>query len=51
MKLGGIVGHIVLEGDLEPFTALLRTAEVVHLGKGATFGLGKLVVEEGQAGP
>jgi hypothetical protein len=45
MKLGGIVGRLVLEGDLTPFAALLRTSEVVHLGKGATFGLGKVVVE------
>lgn len=45
MKLGGLVGRLVLEGDLQPFAALLRTAEVVHVGKGATFGLGKVVVE------
>ena len=45
MKLGGIVGRLVLEGELEPFAPLLRAAEVVHLGKGATFGLGKVVVE------
>jgi CRISPR-associated endoribonuclease Cas6 len=45
MKLGGLVGSLVLDGDLEPFVPLLRAAEVVHVGKGATFGLGKLVVE------
>ena len=45
MKLGGVVGEIDLEGDLEPFSALLRTAEVVHVGKGATFGLGKVAVK------
>ncbi|HSK77808.1 MAG TPA: CRISPR system precrRNA processing endoribonuclease RAMP protein Cas6 [Thermoanaerobaculia bacterium] len=49
MKLGGLVGRLVLEGDLAPFTALLRAAEIVHVGKGATFGLGKVVVE-GAAG-
>jgi hypothetical protein len=42
MRLGGIVGTMTLEGDLTPFTALLRTAEVIHLGKGATFGLGQM---------
>jgi len=42
MLLGGIVGTMTLEGDLTPFTSLLRTAEVVHLGKGATFGLGQM---------
>ncbi|MDP9120150.1 MAG: CRISPR system precrRNA processing endoribonuclease RAMP protein Cas6 [Acidobacteriota bacterium] len=45
MSLGGFVGHLEIEGDLAPFTPLLRTAEVVHVGKGATFGLGRLRVE------
>lgn len=44
MVLGGFVGHLVLEGDLGPFVDLLRAAEVVHVGKGATFGLGKVRV-------
>jgi hypothetical protein len=44
MKLGGLVGDLILEGDLSPFTSLLRTAEVLHAGKGATFGLGKVEV-------
>lgn len=42
MKLGGVMGSMIVEGDLAPFAALLRTAELVHVGKGATFGLGKL---------
>jgi CRISPR-associated endoribonuclease Cas6 len=45
MKLGGLVGHFCLEGDLAPFAPLLRAAEVVHVGKGATFGLGKVEVK------
>jgi hypothetical protein len=45
VPLGGFVGKIELEGDLAPFAALLRTAEVIHVGKGATFGLGRMVVE------
>ncbi len=44
MKLGGVLGTLTLEGDLAPFASLVRTAEVVHVGKGATFGLGKLDV-------
>ncbi len=44
MKLGGVVGELDLEGDLAPFSALLRTAEIIHVGKGATFGLGKVVL-------
>ena len=52
MKLGGLVGRLVLDGDLEPFVELVRTAEVVHVGKGATFGLGELVVEPAEdSGP
>lgn len=46
MKLGGLVGTLALEGDATPFIDLLRTAEIVHVGKGATFGLGKVVVEK-----
>ena len=45
MTLGGVVGKLVLEGDLAPFASLLGVAEVVHVGKGATFGLGKVAVE------
>lgn len=45
MKLGGLVGKLVLEGDLQPFSSLLPTAEIVHVGKGATFGLGRIAVE------
>ena len=39
------MGEVMLEGDLEPFAALLRIAEVIHVGKGTTFGLGKMAVE------
>ncbi len=45
MKLGGFVGDLVVEGDLAPFAPLLRTAEVIHVGKGATFGLGKMDIQ------
>ena len=44
MKLGGVVGELDLEGDLAPFSTLLRAAEIVHVGKGATFGLGRVAV-------
>ena len=40
--LGGFVGEMELEGPLEPFLPLLRTAEVLHVGKGATSGLGRI---------
>ncbi len=45
MVFGGLVGTLDAEGDLAPFGPLLRTAEILHVGKGATFGLGKIRVE------
>lgn len=41
---GGVVGEIDLEGELAPFVPLLRAAEVVHVGKGAAYGLGRIEV-------
>jgi hypothetical protein len=44
LQMGGIFGEIVLDGELGPFTRLLRISEVLHVGKGAVFGLGKVKV-------
>ena len=41
MKLGGFVGTITFEGDIEPFMPLLAAGELLHVGKGTSFGLGK----------
>lgn len=41
MELGGVTGTIVFEGPLAPFLPLLRLGEVVHTGKGTSFGLGR----------
>ena len=49
MKLGGFVGRVTYRGDLQPFLLLLRLGEVVHIGKGTSFGLGKYVI--GAAAP
>jgi hypothetical protein len=55
MEIGvSFVGRVELAGDLARLMLLLRTAEVFHLGKGATFGLGRVAVEipaEGDLGP
>lgn len=44
MRLGGVVGEMELEGELAPFAELLRRAELVHVGKGATLGMGRVEV-------
>lgn len=41
MNLGGVVGRVLYEGDLDEFVPLLRLGEFVHVGKGAVFGMGK----------
>ena len=42
MDIGGFIGNISLEGDLKPFSELLNAAKVLHVGKGTSFGLGKV---------
>jgi hypothetical protein len=44
ISMGGFVGTMTLAGDLAPFGPLLRTAEALHVGKGATFGMGRVEV-------
>jgi hypothetical protein len=47
MALGGFVGRITFAGPLTPWWPLLRLGEVLHVGKGTAFGLGKYrIVEE-----
>jgi hypothetical protein len=41
MDWEGIIGPASYEGDLTPFWQLLKFGEFVHVGHGATFGLGK----------
>lgn len=42
MKLGGIVGTAVYEGEFSDFMPLVILGEWVHVGKGTSFGLGKI---------
>ncbi|MFQ5771365.1 MAG: CRISPR system precrRNA processing endoribonuclease RAMP protein Cas6 [bacterium] len=44
MKLGGFLGEITYKGNLTDWLPLLTVGEFVHVGKGATFGLGKYEV-------
>lgn len=43
-QMGGLLGEITFAGDLRPFWPLLQIAQVVHLGKETSFGLGQLEV-------
>lgn len=46
VTLGGLLGTLDIEGEIDAgLAALLRAAEILHVGKGATFGLGKIEVE------
>ena len=45
MKLGGFVGDITFEGDLGEFIPYIKAGEVVHIGKGTSFGLGKYSIQ------
>jgi len=42
MQLGGMLGHLTLEGDLEPWRELINAAHWLHIGKGTAFGLGRV---------
>ena len=41
-SLGGLKGSIEFRGNLAPFVPLLDIAQIVHIGKATSFGLGKL---------
>lgn len=45
MKLGGFVREITYSGDPRQFLPYLLLGEYTHVGKGATFGLGKYEIE------
>lgn len=36
--MGGFIGEITFEGNIEPFMPLIRAGEVLHVGKGTGFG-------------
>jgi CRISPR/Cas system endoribonuclease Cas6 (RAMP superfamily) len=41
MKMGGFTGQITFEGEIRPFIPLVKAGEVLHVGKGTSFGLGR----------
>lgn len=46
MKLGGLCGKITYRGIFSPFEQHLKAAEIFHVGKGTSFGLGEIVIKE-----
>ena len=44
MKMGGIVGEITYKGRLGQFLPVLKAGEILHVGKGTSFGLGRYVI-------
>jgi len=42
----GIKGDIELSGDISTFYPFLKIAEFLHIGKGTTFGLGKIKIKK-----
>ncbi len=46
MKMGGFVGKITFEGDLSEFMPFIELGEILHAGKGTSFGLGKYEIAE-----
>jgi len=47
LKMGGFVGGITFEGNIEPFMSLIKAGEILHVGKGTAFGLGKYKIVKG----
>lgn len=45
MALGGLLGTVSYEGPIAPFLPLLKLGELIHVGKGTSFGLGRYTVE------
>jgi CRISPR-associated endoribonuclease Cas6 len=44
MNMGGFMGTVEIAGDLAPFVPLLRATEILHLGRGTPFGLGRMEI-------
>jgi len=45
MSMGGFLGHLILQGDFAPLKPYLKIAELLHVGKNSTFGLGQVRFE------
>ena len=41
VEMGGLLGEVCYQGDLDEFSPLIELGSLVHLGKNTTFGLGR----------
>jgi hypothetical protein len=48
MTLGGFIGRVTYAGDFKEFLPLLAWGEVLHVGKAASFGLGRYEIDAGR---
>jgi CRISPR-associated endoribonuclease Cas6 len=46
ISMDGFVGSITFEGEIEPFMPMIKAGEVLHIGKGTVFGLGRYKVQQ-----
>ena len=44
MDFSGLIGELEYAGELTPFVPWLATAEVLHIGRNTTFGMGNIQV-------
>lgn len=44
MDLSGLLGEVEFEGDLTPFIPWLLAAQILHVGRNTTFGMGRIEV-------
>lgn len=44
MDFSGLMGEIEFAGDITPFVPWLSAAEVLHIGRNTTFGMGQVEV-------
>ena len=44
MDFSGLMGSLEYEGDLTPFVPWLSAAQILHIGRNTTFGMGKIEV-------
>lgn len=51
MAFGGFIGKVTYRGALQPFWPFLSLGTDLHVGKGATFGLGQYRIEQGTTEP